>query len=150
MRLTSSRWSVELMKPPPFSFVAPTSLAGVVDAMATHGDDARILAGGQSLVPLMNMRLARPDVVVSINRCDELDFVEVTDTRVAIGALVRQIDAERHPSIGSECPLLVDALKHVGLPATRNRGTVCGILAHCDPLAELPAVAMASASARTS
>ncbi len=130
------------MKPPPFSFVAPTSLAGVVEAMAAHGDDARILAGGQSLVPLMNMRLARPDVVVSINRCDELDFVEVTDTHVAIGALVRQIDAERHASIGTECPLLVDALKHVGLPATRNRGTVCGILAHCDPLAELPAVAL--------
>lgn len=130
------------MKPPPFSFLAPTSLAGVVEAMTAHGDDARILAGGQSLVPLMNMRLARPEVVVSINRCDELDFVEVTDTHVAIGALVRQVDAETHPLIRAECPLLVDALSYVGLPATRNRGTVCGILAHCDPLAELPAVAL--------
>ena len=131
------------MKPAPFSFVAPESLDEVVRAMAEHGDDARILAGGQSLVPLMNLRLARPEVVVSINRCRELDYIRLEDDRLVVGALVRQIDAETSPLVQAECPLLAKALPHVGLPATRNRGTVCGSLAHCDPLAELPAVALA-------
>lgn len=131
------------MKPAPFSFVAPETLAGVVQALATHGEDARILAGGQSLVPLMNLRLARPEVLVSINRCHELDYIRVSDDRLVVGALVRQIDAETSPLVRAECPLLAKALPHVGLPATRNRGTVCGSLAHGDPLAELPAVALA-------
>lgn len=131
------------MKPAPFSFVAPESLDEVVRAMAEHGDDARILAGGQSLVPLMNLRLARPEVLVSINRCRELDYIRLEDDRLVVGALVRQIDAETSPLVQAECPLLAKALPHVGLPATRNRGTVCGSLAHCDPLAELPAVALA-------
>ena len=131
------------MKPAPFSFVAPESLDELVQALAEHGDDAQILAGGQSLVPLMNLRLARPEVVVSINRCHELDYIRRTDDRLVIGALVRQIDAETSPLVQAECPLLAKALPHVGLPATRNRGTVCGSLAHCDPLAELPAVALA-------
>ncbi|MBM40458.1 MAG: molybdopterin dehydrogenase [Acidobacteria bacterium] len=131
------------MKPASFSFLAPSSLKAVVEAMAEHGEDARILAGGQSLVPLMNLRLSRPEVLISINRCDELDFVRVDDDHLVVGALVRQIDAENHPLVRTECPLLAKALPHVGLPATRNRGTVCGSLAHCDPLAELPAVALA-------
>ncbi len=131
------------MKPAPFSFVAPESLDEVVSALAEHGDDARILAGGQSLVPLMNLRLARPEVLVSINRCHELDYIRLADDRLVVGALVRQIDAETSPLVRAECPLLAAALPHVGLPATRNRGTVCGSLAHCDPLAELPAVALA-------
>lgn len=131
------------MKPASFSFLAPTSLEGVVDAMAEHGDDARILAGGQSLVPLMNLRLARPEVLVSIGRCQELDYVRVDGDHLVVGALVRQIDAENNPLVTAQCPLLARALPHVGLPATRNRGTVCGSLAHCDPLAELPAVALA-------
>ena len=131
------------MKPAPFSFVAPESLDEVVRALAEHGDDAQILAGGQSLVPLMNLRLARPEVVVSINRCRELDYIRLEDDRLVVGALVRQIDAETSPLVRAECPLLAAALPHVGLPATRNRGTVCGSLAHCDPLAELPAVALA-------
>ncbi|MCY4519067.1 MAG: FAD binding domain-containing protein [Acidimicrobiaceae bacterium] len=131
------------MKPAPFSFVAPESLDEVVEALARHGDDARILAGGQSLVPLMNLRLARPEVLVSINRCRELDYIAVSDDRLVVGALVRQIDAETDPLVAAECPLLAQALPYVGLPATRNRGTVCGSLAHCDPLAELPAVALA-------
>ncbi|WP_419915903.1 FAD binding domain-containing protein [Candidatus Poriferisodalis sp.] len=131
------------MKPAPFSFVAPESLDEVVSALAEHGDDARVLAGGQSLVPLMNLRLARPEVLVSINRCHELDYIRLADDRLVVGALVRQIDAETSPLVQAECPLLATALPHVGLPATRNRGTVCGSLAHCDPLAELPAVALA-------
>ena len=131
------------MKPAPFSFVAPETLDEVLGAMAAHGEDARILAGGQSLVPLMNLRLARPEVVVSINRCGELDYIRLSDDRLVVGALVRQFDAETSPLVQAECPLLATALPHVGLPATRNRGTVCGSLAHCDPLAELPAVALA-------
>ena len=131
------------MKPAPFSFVAPETLDEVVQALAAHGDDARVLAGGQSLVPLMNLRLARPEVLVSINRCHELDYIRLSDDRLVVGALVRQIDAETSPLVRAECPLLATALPHVGLPATRNRGTVCGSLAHCDPLAELPAVALA-------
>lgn len=131
------------MKPAPFSFVAPETLDEVVAALAAHGEDARILAGGQSLVPLMNLRLARPEVLVSINRCGELDYIRLSDDRLVVGALVRQIDAETSPLVQAECPLLAKALRHVGLPATRNRGTVCGSLAHCDPLAELPAVALA-------
>jgi CO/xanthine dehydrogenase FAD-binding subunit len=131
------------MKPAPFSFVAPESLDEVVQAMATHGEDARILAGGQSLVPLMNLRLARPEVLVSINRCRELDYIRLAGDRLVVGALVRQIDAENDSLVHAECPLLAEALPYVGLPATRNRGTVCGSLAHCDPLAELPAVALA-------
>ena len=131
------------MKPAPFSFVAPESLDAVVRALAEYGDDARILAGGQSLVPLMNLRLARPEVLVSINRCHELDYIRVSNDRLVVGALVRQIDAETDSLVEAECPLLAKALPHVGLPATRNRGTVCGSLAHCDPLAELPAVALA-------
>ncbi|MFT7597660.1 MAG: carbon-monoxide dehydrogenase medium subunit [Acidimicrobiales bacterium] len=131
------------MKPAPFSFLAPSSLEAVVEAIAEHGEDARILAGGQSLVPLMNLRLARPEVLISINRCHELDYVRVDGDHLVVGALVRQIDAENHPLVQADCPLLAKALPHVGLPATRNRGTVCGSLAHCDPLAELPAVALA-------
>ncbi|WP_419922938.1 FAD binding domain-containing protein [Candidatus Poriferisodalis sp.] len=131
------------MKPAQFSFVAPESLDAVVRALAEYGDDARILAGGQSLVPLMNLRLARPEVLVSINHCQELDYIALSNDRLVVGALVRQIDAETDSLVEAECPLLAKALPHVGLPATRNRGTVCGSLAHCDPLAELPAVALA-------
>ena len=79
-------------------------------ALAEHGDDAQILAGGQSLVPLMNLRLARPEVVVSINRCHVLDYIRLADDRLVIGALVRQIDAETSPLVQAECPLLAKAL----------------------------------------
>lgn len=131
------------MKPAPFEFLAPSTLDEVVETLAEHGEEARILAGGQSLVPLMNLRLARPGVVVSINRCHELDYIRVDGDHLVIGALVRQIDAEMNALVRSECPLLAKALPYVGLPATKNRGTVCGSLAHCDPLSELPAVALA-------
>ena len=111
--------------------------------MAAHGEDARILAGGQSLVPLMNLRMARPEMLVSINRCAELDFIRREDDCLVIGALVRQIDAERDATVQESCPLLAAALPYVGPAASRNRGTVCGSLAHADPTAELPAVALA-------
>ena len=131
------------MKPAPFAFRAPDKLAGVVEILTEHGDDARVLAGGQSLVPLMNLRVVRPEMLVSINSCAELDFIAQRNGHLEIGALVRQADAETHDMVRADCPLLAAALPHLGPQANRNRGTVCGSIAHADPLAELPAVALA-------
>ncbi|MBM3490299.1 MAG: xanthine dehydrogenase family protein subunit M [Alphaproteobacteria bacterium] len=131
------------MKPAPFALAQPDDLAGVLAALARHGEAARVLAGGQSLVPLMNLRLVRPAMLVSINRCAELAFTERRGDRLVLGALVRQAEAETHPLVRAHCPLLAAALPWLGPQATRNRGTLCGSLAHADPLAELPAVALA-------
>lgn len=131
------------MKPAPFAFAAPDTLDGVLAALAAEGDDARVLAGGQSLVPLMNLRMVRPAMLVSINRCGELDYVARRDGHLEIGALVRQADAETNETVRADCPLLAAALPYLGAQANRNRGTVCGSIAHADPLAELPAVALA-------
>ena len=131
------------MKPAPFDFQAPTDLAGVLDVLAAHGDDARVLAGGQSLVPLMNLRMVQPAILVSINRCGDLDSIGQEDDRLVIGARVRQANAEENALVQRDCPLLAAALPHVGGQANRNRGTVCGSIAHADPLAELPAAALA-------
>lgn len=131
------------MKPAPFEFEAPTDLANVLDLLAIHGEDARVLAGGQSLVPLMNLRMVQPALLISINRCDELDIIAREDGRLVIGARVRQATAEENDLVRQDCPLLAKALPYVGGQANRNRGTVCGSIAHADPLAELPAVALA-------
>jgi carbon-monoxide dehydrogenase medium subunit len=131
------------MKPAPFAFCAPDDLAGVLDALAEHGEEGRILAGGQSLVPLMNLRLVRPEMLISINRCDDLDYLRLEDRHLVCGARVRQAAAEESELVQRECPLLAMALPHVGGQANRNRGTVCGSLAHGDPLAELAAAALA-------
>lgn len=131
------------MKPAPFDFESPTNLAGVLNLLAAHGDDARILAGGQSLVPLMNLRMVQPAMLISINRCDDLDTISRQDDRLICGARVRQATAETNALVRQDCPLLAAALPHVGGQANRNRGTVCGSIAHADPLAELPAVALA-------
>ena len=130
------------MKPAPFAFCAPVDLAGVLEALAANGEDGRILAGGQSLVPLMNLRLVRPEMLISINRCEELDYLRVEGDRLVCGALVRQAMAEESDLVRRECPLLAMVLPHVGGQANRNRGTVCGSLAHGDPLAELAAAAL--------
>lgn len=131
------------MKPAPFAFCAPDDLAGVLDALAEHGEDGRILAGGQSLVPLMNLRLVRPEMLISINRCDDLDYLRLEGGQLICGARVRQATAEESDLVQRECPLLAMALPYVGGQANRNRGTVCGSLAHGDPLAELAAAALA-------
>lgn len=106
-------------------------------------EDAKVLAGGQSLIPLLNFRLARPAHLVDINRIAELEKVYERDGGVAVGACVRQADAERSPLLRDRCPLLPLALRHVAHPVIRNRGTVCGSLAHADPASELPAVLLA-------
>ena len=131
------------MKPAPFALHAPRALDGVLAALAEHGEAARILAGGQSLVPLMNLRLLKPEVLVSINGCAELDYIRRDGDELVIGARVRQAQAEAAEAVIGDCPLLALALPLCGGQANRNRATICGSLAHADPLAELPAVALA-------
>jgi carbon-monoxide dehydrogenase medium subunit len=132
------------MKPAPFRYVAAESLAAALALKAEHGDDARFLAGGQSLVPAMNFRLAQPAVVVDINPLAELDFVRAAgDGAVRIGALTRNRTLERDPLVAARQPLIREAVPHVAHPQIRNRGTLGGNLAHADPASELPAVLLA-------
>lgn len=131
------------MKPAPFEFFAPRSREEMLELLARYGDDARILSGGQSLVPLMNMRIVQPRIVISINKCPELAYIRQSDGRLACGALTRQAEAEESAEVRSACPLLSEAMPLVGGAANRNRGTICGSMAHADPLAEPPAVAVA-------
>jgi CO/xanthine dehydrogenase FAD-binding subunit len=126
------------MKPAPFEYLAPATVAETVAALAQHGDDAKVLAGGQSLVPMLNLRLARPAVLVDINGVAELDALREADGRVHIGALKRQAAMERWAV--THLPLLSEALRAVGHAAIRNRGTVAGSVAHADPASELPAL----------
>jgi carbon-monoxide dehydrogenase medium subunit len=127
------------MKPPPFEYHAPATVADAVGLLATL-QDAKVLAGGQSLIPLLNFRLARPAHLVDVNRLPGLDGIHERDGGVAVGATVRQADAESDPTLRSRCPLVPLALGHVAHHVIRNRGTVCGSLAHADPAAELCAV----------
>lgn len=131
------------MKPAPFRYERPSTVDEVVALLAQHGSDARILAGGQSLMPLMNMRLARPAVVVDVNRVAGLDYLRAENGSLAIGAVARDRDAELWAEGRARCPILSEALRWVGHVEIRNRGTVCGSLAHADPTAELPVVAVA-------
>jgi carbon-monoxide dehydrogenase medium subunit len=126
------------MKPAPFDYSAARSVAEAVETLARHGDGAKVLAGGQSLVPMLNMRLARPAVLVDVNGIAELDYVRESDGALAVGALARQRRLERWA--GARLPLLAEALRCVGHAAIRNRGTVAGSLAHADPASELPAL----------
>jgi len=126
------------MKPAPFEYTAARSVAEAVAALARGGEEAKVLAGGQSLVPMLNMRLARPSLLVDINRARELDYIREADGAVRIGATTRQRAFERWAS--SQLPLAAEALSRVGHTAIRNRGTVVGSLVHADPASELPAV----------
>ena len=121
------------MKPVPFAYVRPETVDETVAALAEHGSEAKVLAGGQSLVPALNMRLVRPSALVDINHVFDLDNASKQNGHLAVGALVRQAD----PRV-REHPLLAEALPHVGHFVTRNRGTIAGSVAHADPAAELP------------
>ncbi|HEY7488770.1 MAG TPA: xanthine dehydrogenase family protein subunit M, partial [Streptosporangiaceae bacterium] len=114
-----------------------------IDLLAEHGDEASVLAGGQSLIPLLALRLARPEVLIDINRIDELSGVSADDGHVAIGATTREYVAEESGTVADTLPLLAAALPLIGHEAIRSRGTIGGSLAHADPAAELPAVARA-------
>jgi carbon-monoxide dehydrogenase medium subunit len=131
------------MKPAPFDYVRAESLDEATAALASHGDDAAVLAGGQSLVPLLNFRLARPAVLVDINRIPSLDRVSIADGEIRLGALVRARAVERDRAILDRLPVLVTAVGFIGHPQIRNRTTIGGNLAHADPASELPAVAVA-------
>ena len=132
------------MKPAPFSYYCPESLDEAVRLLDEHGDDGKILAGGQSLMPLMSLRLARPAVIVDLNRVPGMDRVAANgDGGLAIGALTRQRALERDADLPARNPLLAAAVPLIGHFQIRNRGTVGGSLVHADPAAELPAVSVA-------
>jgi carbon-monoxide dehydrogenase medium subunit len=131
------------MRPAPFDYIAAATLDEALATRAKYGGDSAVLAGGQSLVPALNLRLARPRVVLDVNGVAELAGIRSENGELVVGALTRQRAAERSELVASACPLLAEALVHVGHPSIRSRGTIGGSLAHADPAAELPAVAAA-------
>ena len=132
------------MKPPPFRYADPATLAEALDLLARDGADGKVLAGGQSLMPLLNFRLARPAHVIDVNRLDTLAAIApAADGGLRLGALARQRALERSALVRDRCPLLAQALAFVGHPQIRARGTLGGSLAHADPAAELPATMIA-------
>jgi carbon-monoxide dehydrogenase medium subunit len=130
------------MKPCAFTYHAPKTLAEALQLYAGQ-ENARLLAGGQSLVPMMNFRYVLPDVLIDINGVPEIEGIKLAGDRIEIGAVTRQRTLEYSDEIKSLCPLMADAIPHIGHRQTRNRGTIGGSLAHADPAAELPAVALA-------
>jgi carbon-monoxide dehydrogenase medium subunit len=132
------------VKPPPFEYSAPTSVSDAVALLVEHAEEEpRVLAGGQSLVPLMNFRLAQPGFLVDLRRVQGLDTLRLEGDALVVGAMVRQATAERSPDVALAAPLLAEALGHVAHPPVRHSGTVVGSIAHADPAAELPTVALA-------
>src|SRR4249920_2688467 len=130
------------MKPAPFDYIAATSVEMAATSLADGGDDAKIIAGGQSLVPLLNFRLLRPSILIDINRIESLAFISETATDIRVGALTRHFQLETSPVIARHLPVLTCAMTHVAHLAIRNRGTTGGSLAHADPAAELPMMAL--------
>jgi carbon-monoxide dehydrogenase medium subunit len=129
---------------PAFCYHRPTTVEEAVGLLAQYGSDAKVLAGGQSLVPLLALRLSHPEHLVDIGRIDGLSAVDTDSAGFTVGAAVRHADVELSPVTGRAAPLVAAAMPHIGHRAIRNRGTVCGSLAHADPAAELPAVALAT------
>src|SRR5918997_2459361 len=130
------------MKPPPFSYHDPRTLAEAV-ALLGRLENAKLLAGGQSLMPMLNMRFVQPDHVIDLNRVEGLSYIRVEGDVLDVGAMTRQRDLEFHDGVRSRCPILYEALLQVGHRQTRNRGTIGGSLCHLDPSAELVTVAAA-------
>lgn len=131
------------MKPPRFVYHDPATRDEALAQLMIHADEAKILAGGQSLVPLLNMRLAQPAYLLDINRVSDLAYIREEHGGLAIGALTRHREIERSSLVRLRCPLLAEAMPFIGHPPIRSRGTVGGSLAHADPAAELPAVLLA-------
>jgi len=131
------------MKAAAFAYARATSVDGALDLLAVHGDRAKVLSGGQSLMPAMNLRLISPELVIDIGGIGELRGIAVTGDRIRIGALTRHVDLQRSSEIAEHAPLLMEAIAHVAHPAIRNRGTIGGSLAHADPASELPACMLA-------
>lgn len=128
------------MKPAVFNYLRPTSLQEALEYLETHGDDAKILSGGQSLIPTMNMRLSTPKVLIDITRIEDLKYIRHEGDYIAIGAIAKHKDIENSEIISELCPLLTEAVQWIGHAQIRTRGTVGGSIAHGDPSAELPCV----------
>jgi carbon-monoxide dehydrogenase medium subunit len=131
------------MKASAFSYARATSVSNALELLRTHGERAKVLSGGQSLMPAMNLRLTSPELIVDIGELDELRGIALTAHGVRIGALTRHVDLARSPEIAARAPLLSEAIVQVAHPAIRNRGTLGGSLAHADPASELPACMLA-------
>ena len=131
------------MKPAPFTYFRAETLDQAFDGLAEYGEDAKILAGGQSLMPTLAMRLSSPPALIDINPIAALRGISLTDTSVRIGALTRQAEVGRSPEVAEHLPLIAEAIRHIAHPAIRNRGTFGGSIALADPAAELPACARA-------
>lgn len=131
------------MKPAPFAYHAPTTIDEATSLLAEHGDEARVLAGGQSLLALMNYRRVKPVRLVDITRIEDLDYVRRENGHLAVGAGARQSAFEGSPESAESAPLVVEAVRYVAHPSVRNLGTVVGSVAHSDPAAEIPACALA-------
>ena len=131
------------MKASAFSYARATSVANALELLGAHGDRAKVLSGGQSLMPAMNLRLISPELIVDIGELKELRGIAVRGDILGIGALTRHVELQRSPDIAAHAPLLTEAVAHVAHPAIRNRGTLGGSLAHADPASELPACMIA-------
>lgn len=131
------------MKPAPFEYHRAASVPDALDALANGGEEPRILAGGQSLIPMLNFRLAQPSTLVDLGGVEELRYISTANGNLRIGAMTRQADALASPEVWRRWPLVAQALQHVGHTAIRNAGTVGGSIAHADPAAELPVAAVA-------
>ena len=127
------------MKPAAFNYVKPMTLDDALGLLSKHSEGAQILAGGQSLMPTLNMRLSAPDLLIDINGLAELSGVKLEGNHIRIGALTRHVDVENSSVIAEHCPLIASAMPHIAHPAIRNRGTFGGSIALADPAAELPA-----------
>ena len=131
------------MKPSRFDYFAPTTIDEAAELLGRYGDDAKVLAGGQSLVPLMNLRLAAPEVLIDVNRVEEMGHVSLDGEQLVIGAATRHHEVATSDVVRDAAPMVSEAAGHVGYPAIRIRGTIGGSLAHADPVAEMPCVAVA-------
>jgi carbon-monoxide dehydrogenase medium subunit len=129
--------------PPAFDYARPSSVDEAIQLLSTHGDEAKVLAGGQSLIPLLRLRLAQPSLLVDVERVPGLEGIRVDGDQVVIGAMTRHRDVERSPILADEVPLLAAATARVGDPQVRNRGTLGGALAHGDAASDLPAAVLA-------
>ena len=131
------------MKAPAFDYARATSVADAIALLVEYGERAKVLSGGQSLMPAMNLRLLAPELIVDIGALDELRGIKTQGGALSIGALTRHVDLQRSSDIAAHAPLLKEAIAHVAHPAIRNRGTIGGSLAHADPASELPACVIA-------
>lgn len=126
------------MKPAVFDYHSPSGLDEALSLLDEFGYDAKVLSGGQSLIPMMNMRLARPKVLIDINKIEELNFINITDSVIQIGGMTRHYQVEESKEIEQVCPLLTEGMKLIGHSQIRSRGTIGGSVVHADPTAELP------------